>query len=99
MTRVVRGRPRATFLPCHSEACRGKRSFCYLCGKELTAVQHFTHFPKGLFENVCESVDRRAEEGLPKASFFQAGQANWWNGLVDDVRGWMWGGQGQREGK
>merc|ERR1719410_504988 len=57
------------FMTCYSEQCRGKKYFCYLCGMELTAMQHFSHFPHGIFENACETVDRRDEEGLPQATW------------------------------
>merc|ERR1711948_205749 len=54
------------FITCHSEICRGKKYFCYLCGKELSASEHFTHFPHGLFENACCKIDRRDDAILPK---------------------------------
>mmetsp|Transcript_133001 Transcript_133001/g.296623 ORF Transcript_133001/g.296623 Transcript_133001/m.296623 type:complete len:108 (+) Transcript_133001:3-326(+) len=58
------------FMTCASSACRGRTHFCYLCGDKLTQGQHFTHFPQGVYEHICEKVDRREDEALPEARYF-----------------------------
>jgi len=63
------------FIRCESEKCRGWTCFCYLCGKELNELQHFTHFPEGGFEFVCDNIDRRSDPAFrnaPKGNGTQA---------------------------
>jgi hypothetical protein len=78
------------FMTCYSEQCRGKKHFCYLCGVELTELQHFTHFPEGIFENACENCDRRNEEGLAKVKLFEPWDP-WWVVMFQDFRNWLQG--------
>lgn len=73
------------FITCHSEICRGKNYFCYLCGKELTALQHFTHFPHGLFENACSDVDRREDANLAKPVWNEGVVVNWVAGAIGNL--------------
>jgi len=76
------------YMTCFSEKCRGKVCFCYLCGVELSTIEHYTHFPHGLFENACVKVDRRDDEAMPKASW---GTAGWWNAVARDVTSYVTG--------
>lgn len=49
------------FVKCPWPNCRNSY-FCYLCGKELTRVQHYSHFTKsGPFGGTCNSLD-----GIPE---------------------------------
>lgn len=87
------------YMTCYSEVCRGKTNFCYLCGKELSMVEHYTHYPAGLFENMCTEVDRRNEEGLSQARFFNPEHGNWFSSMVQGLKGWAFGTEEQPQGQ
>jgi len=76
------------YMTCYSEKCRGKTTFCYLCGDKLSSIEHFTHFPYGLFENACQKLDRRNEENLPQATW---GTRDWWSSVARDLTSWATG--------
>lgn len=70
------------YMTCHSPRCRGATSFCYLCGCELSTVQHVTHFPHGLFANACTAVDLRDDPALPTPAW---GTPDWWSAVFRDA--------------
>ncbi|KAF4659524.1 hypothetical protein FOL47_007532 [Perkinsus chesapeaki] len=50
------------FMWCSSPQCRNKTNFCYVCGDKLTRDQHYSHFPKGPYENCCDKADLRQQQ-------------------------------------
>mmetsp|Transcript_74721 Transcript_74721/g.129629 ORF Transcript_74721/g.129629 Transcript_74721/m.129629 type:complete len:114 (+) Transcript_74721:1-342(+) len=84
------------YMTCYSESCRGKTHYCYLCGVQLSSAEHFTHFPAGIFQNMCNNIDKRDDERMPKASFFPdvPDVANGKN-IIHDLFAWLRRGQGR----
>eukprot|EP00931_Biecheleriopsis_adriatica_P012459 TRINITY_DN113604_c0_g1_i1.p1 TRINITY_DN113604_c0_g1~~TRINITY_DN113604_c0_g1_i1.p1 ORF type:complete len:363 (-),score=71.72 TRINITY_DN113604_c0_g1_i1:225-1238(-) len=58
------------FMTCASQSCRnkGKTNFCYICGDQLTEIEHFTHFPDGMFRDAC--LNRRQQAGDHQPDFW-----------------------------
>lgn len=50
------------FMKCFSPKCKGKHNFCYLCSKEITDAQHYSHYKaKGPFGDICNTMDGTPE--------------------------------------
>jgi len=48
------------FMQCRSEICRKRNFWCYICNKQLPKAEHYTHYPKGPYEDeCCTPVDER----------------------------------------
>ena len=46
------------FMTCPSQICRGRKHFCYLCGKALSEEEHFSHYKStGVFGDRCDTLD------------------------------------------
>jgi len=82
------------FMTCRSSRCRGKTYFCYLCGKDLVCSEHFSHFPMGMYANVCRRVDLRSDQETtanPLAGFLPAREdvAQALSDVFGDALSWM----------
>lgn len=53
------------FMQCRSETCRKRTYWCYVCGKELAKEDHYTHFPKGPYEDECHTPEAERLWGPP----------------------------------
>eukprot|EP00928_Gymnodinium_smaydae_P056164 TRINITY_DN39593_c0_g1_i1.p1 TRINITY_DN39593_c0_g1~~TRINITY_DN39593_c0_g1_i1.p1 ORF type:complete len:285 (-),score=25.57 TRINITY_DN39593_c0_g1_i1:367-1167(-) len=41
------------FLQCRSDICRKRTYWCFLCGDRKTLEEHYSHYPKGPYVDVC----------------------------------------------
>ncbi|CAE8642706.1 unnamed protein product [Polarella glacialis] len=53
------------YMTCASATCRGCTHFCYICGDKLTHMEHFLHFPDGLFRDACQNKRFEGDESSP----------------------------------
>lgn len=56
------------FMQCPSQQCQGQIWFCYLCGEQLPAEEHFPgkskkHFPKGPYNDECVNITQEQYRG------------------------------------
>jgi len=51
------------FMQCRSAICRKHTYWCYVCGKELAKQDHYSHYPKGPYEDNCNTPE--AERLVP----------------------------------
>lgn len=51
------------FMQCRSAICRKHTYWCYVCGKELPKSDHYSHYPKGPYEDICNTPE--AERLVP----------------------------------
>jgi hypothetical protein len=42
------------FITCSSVNCQSKKYFCSICGKKLLQSEKISHYPNGLFSNLCK---------------------------------------------
>mmetsp|Transcript_170503 Transcript_170503/g.541632 ORF Transcript_170503/g.541632 Transcript_170503/m.541632 type:complete len:291 (-) Transcript_170503:69-941(-) len=87
-TAVTERETGCNYMTCHSEKCRGKVCYCYLCGVALSTVEHYTHFPHGMFENACVNADLRNDSALPKGTW---GTPEWFSAVARDVTSYVTG--------
>ncbi|CAK0834311.1 unnamed protein product, partial [Prorocentrum cordatum] len=43
------------FMQCRSSTCRKRTYWCYICGKQVPKEEHYTHFPRGPYEDECNT--------------------------------------------
>lgn len=55
------------FMQCRSERCRKRTYWCYVCGKQMPKEEHYQHYPKGPYEDLCNTPehDRLPMPGKP----------------------------------
>eukprot|EP00929_Paragymnodinium_shiwhaense_P091008 TRINITY_DN51068_c0_g1_i1.p1 TRINITY_DN51068_c0_g1~~TRINITY_DN51068_c0_g1_i1.p1 ORF type:complete len:798 (-),score=137.76 TRINITY_DN51068_c0_g1_i1:642-2945(-) len=41
------------FLQCRSDVCRKRTYWCWICGLQKTLEEHYTHYPRGPYEDEC----------------------------------------------
>jgi len=41
------------FMRCPSASCNHRTTWCYVCGKEVTNLDHILHYPQGPYRNRC----------------------------------------------
>eukprot|EP00930_Biecheleria_cincta_P087427 TRINITY_DN7665_c0_g1_i1.p1 TRINITY_DN7665_c0_g1~~TRINITY_DN7665_c0_g1_i1.p1 ORF type:complete len:554 (-),score=92.93 TRINITY_DN7665_c0_g1_i1:154-1815(-) len=41
------------FMQCRSAVCRKRTFWCYVCGKQMAKEDHYTHYPRGPYEDDC----------------------------------------------
>jgi len=79
------------YMTCQSERCHGRTKFCYVCGMELSILDHVTHFPSGPFQNVCKMRDRRNDICLRQASILSSDGQGDLATVATDILTWMRG--------
>jgi len=45
------------FIQCRSTQCRKRTYWCYVCGKKLRQQDHYSHYPKGPYEDECHTPE------------------------------------------
>lgn len=56
------------FIQCWSHACRKRTYWCYVCGKQLSRDQHYSHFPNGPYKHECCTPESEwVRRGAPEA--------------------------------
>lgn len=55
------------FMQCRSSVCRKRTYWCYICGTQLPLDDHYTHFPKGPYQDVCILVGPNGQPLDPEA--------------------------------
>jgi len=43
------------FMQCRSAICRKRTYWCYVCGHKLTRDDHYSHYPRGPYEDECNT--------------------------------------------
>jgi hypothetical protein len=82
------------FMQCRSAICRKHTYWCYVCGKELPKEEHYSHYPKGPYEDICNTPEaerlvpaltQSCETGTFGAAFEAVGDAfrGWFKTPVD----------------
>merc|ERR1719386_550802 len=46
------------FMQCRSEICRKRTYWCYVCGLQLKKEDHYSHYPRGPYEDECHTPEK-----------------------------------------
>lgn len=55
------------FMQCRSENCRKRTYWCYVCGLQLRKEDHYSHYPRGPYEDECHTP---VKDRLPAGAGF-----------------------------
>merc|ERR1712039_498790 len=80
------------FMQCRSDRCRKRTYWCYVCGKQFPKEMHYTHYPRGPYEDECYTpVEERLELGVTPSQppDAEGGAREALNVGLDVVRGWF----------
>merc|ERR1712232_822225 len=57
------------FMQCRSQTCRKNTYWCYVCGKQIPKEEHYSHYPKGPYEDLCHTpLDEHVKPGRVPAN-------------------------------
>jgi len=82
------------FMQCRSERCRKRTYWCYVCGKHLNKEDHYSHYPRGPYEDEChtpaaEHLPIAGQAPTPAAGSAYRGVVDAAGGMLGAVQGWF----------
>jgi len=77
------------FMQCRSEKCRKRTYWCYVCGHQLKKEDHYSHFPRGPYEDECHTPQAEFVVVGPPAQVTQDPVDGAEHGVIGQLMNWF----------